>query len=291
MGKRLSFISDSMDVEIKNYRQCKFDYNKWIVSDNYVLNEKNPHLSQYSIVVVSPTIKTEEELDVYRSEGEKVINRIASLIPFCGLPSLNSSKYHSFYDDVSFVNYNESPKGWKTNYNEVKEGLKPPQNTNCTIEVIVDGFRPYSCIGKTPLEDLETMLDDYDSVGEAVKYLVFLNNAILTSSDSNSFMLMGKALEIIDAMYPFRGKTDNRIKDYYPELVDVFDGYTIKEIIGLSNRRKEARHYIKDKLQVLPHESLSKKEAVLLFKCSASLIMNVVRDKFGLTHFTVAYEE
>ena len=88
MGTKLSFISDALDVEIENYSDCKFEYDKWIVSDKYVLNEKQPRLSKYSIVVTSPHIETEEELNDYRINGERVVNRITHFIPFCGLPTL-----------------------------------------------------------------------------------------------------------------------------------------------------------------------------------------------------------
>ncbi len=291
MEKKLSFISDALDVEIKNYSDCKFEYNRWIVSDKYVLNEKQPHLSKYSIVVTSPNIGTEEELNDYRIKGEKVVNRITHFIPFCGLPTLNSPKSMSSCRDVSYIDYQKAPKGWEMNYNEMKEIFRAPQKTKHTITVSVEGFRPYSIIDGSPLEELNIILDNYDSTGEEIKFLIFLNNAILTSTDSNVYMLIGKALEIINAVYPLKGKKDNRIDEYFPELEEIYKGHTIKELIGLCNNRKETRHYIKkDKTQLISHESLSNEEGLLLFKFSTNLILNVVRDEFDLPHMAIKHE-
>ena len=290
MGTKLSFISDALDVEIENYSDCKFEYDKWIVSDKYVLNEKQPRLSKYSIVVTSPNIETEEELNDYRINGERVVNRITHFIPFCGLPTLNSPKSMSVYRDVSFIDYQKAPKGWEMNYNEIKETFRDSQAKH-SITVSVEGFKPYSIIDSSPLGELNTIMNNYDLTGEEIKFLIFLNNAILTSTDSNAYMLIGKALEIINAIYPLKGKKDNRINEYFPELEEMYKGHTIKELIGLCNNRKETRHYIKkDKTQLISHESLSKEEGLLLFKFSTNLILNVVRDKFDLPHMAIKHE-
>lgn len=290
MEKKLSFISDAVDVGIKNYSDCKFEYDKWIVSDKYVLDEKRPHLSKYSIVVTSPDFETEEELNDYRIKGERVVNRITHFIPFCGLPTLNSPKSMSSCRDVSYIDYQKAPKGWKMNYNEMKEIFRAPQNTKHSITVSVEGFRPYSIIDSSPLGELNTIMNNYDLTGEEIKFLIFLNNAILTSTDSNVYMLIGKALEIIDAIYPLKGKKDNRIYEYFPELEGIYEGYTIKDLMGLCNNRKETRHFIKDKTQLIPHDPLSKEEGLLLFKFSTNLILNVVRDKFDLPHVAIKHE-
>jgi len=99
-----------------------------------------------------------------------------------------------------------------------------------------------------------------------------------------------KALEIINAMYPMETRTDKRIEEYFPELSSVFNGYTINDLINLSNNRKEARHFIKDKTKILSHESLNKKERILMYRCANCLLTNVIREKFGLSHQTIIYK-
>ena len=292
MEKSLSFISDALDVEIKNYSERKFEYDKWMVSDKYVLDEKQPHLSKYSIIVTSPNIGTEEELNDYRSKGEKVINRITHFIPICGLPALNTPKSSSFYRDVSIIDYQKAPLGWEMNYKEIKDIFRVQKSKKHTITISVEGFRPYSIIDSSPLEELSIIMNNYDSTSEEIRFLVFLNNAILTSTDSSKYMLIGKALEIINAIYPLKGNKDNRINEYFPEIEEVYEGHAIKELMGLCNFRKETRHFIKDKkdnTRLIPHESLSKEEGLLLLGLSTNLIMNVIREKVGLAHAAIIH--
>ena len=86
-------------------------------------------------------------------------------------------------------------------------------------------------------------------------------------------------------------KTDRRIIQYFPELSNVFGSYTIKDLIYLSNYRKETRHYIKDKTKVISHDSLNKEERILMYRCSTCLLTNAIREKLGLSHQTIIYEQ
>ena len=74
-----------------------------------------------------------------------------------------------------------------------------------------------------------------------------------------------------------------RIEEHFPELTDIFDGYTIRDLFNLANNRKETRHYIKDKATVSAHESLTEEERIKMFNCTFSLMINVLREKFGLS--------
>lgn len=282
----LKFVSDYLEVEIKNYSDCKFEYDKWIISDKYVFNENNLRFSQYAIVAASPSISSEKELNDYRWRGEKVIKRITDLIPVCGLPALNFPKEGNCFNAKSIVLYSEPPKGWKMNYDEINKEFQVPNKKDISIDVSVE-FCRYSIIDNSPLDDLKVMMNNYDSIGEEIEFLVFLNNAILTSTDSNVYMLVGKALEIVDAIYPLKGNKDNRINNYFPELKDLYEGHTIKELMGLSNTRKESRHFVKNKARLIPHDSLSNEEGELLLKLSTNLIINVIREKFGLSHIAI----
>ena len=282
MNNNLVYTSEPMDVLIENYMEYKYTYHNWIVSDNYVFNEKMPRHSHYSIIVTSPFVDNEHELYKYDSFGRVLVDRITSLIPLCGLPSLISKGTHDFLTNRSIIVYTNSPKGWKTNYNKIRTELVKPNVSGLTIGNITAEVKGYAIIDDTPLKELEVMINNYDSINEGVKYLMFLNNCILSYADSNIFMLMGKALEIIDAMYPLKTKKDKRIDNSFPELANVFNGYTIKDLFNLSNNRKETRHYIKDKAKVISHESLNEEERIMMYKCTTCLIINVLRDQFGL---------
>lgn len=292
MSINLTFTTDTMDVCIKNYEPYSFEYNGWIVSDHYVYNEINPRGSYYSIIVSSQhSIFNEEDLNEDRYLGQGVLDLITSLIPICGLPPLNNPKYNDFLDSTFIFDYRSEPQGWKTNYHEIEHLFEAEKQSKMKVSIKYIGVFKYSIIEKSPLKELEFMMNNYMSIQDDTKFLVFLNNSILMSDDINVFMLIGKALEIINAMYPYdnrHGKDDKRIIELFPELIDVFQGITIKELMSFSNNRKETRHFV-NKRSKQPHDSLSSEERIQLFKCTTSLIINVVREKFGLSRSKIVF--
>ena len=287
----LSFSTDSMDVCINNYEPYRFNHNGWTVSDNYVHNEKNTRWSQYSIIVTKPNIINENQLYDYRMEGQEIVDLVTSLIPLCGLPPLNGPKYQDFANDSSIFDYKSSPIGWRTNFNEMREMFEAAKLPQIKVSFTFMGISRYSVIDKSPLEELELMMREYRNAQDEIKFLLYLYNSILAATNYNVYMLIGKALEIINAMCPMEERKDRRIEVYFPELSSVFSDYTIKELINLSNNRKEARHYIKDKTNIISHESLNKKERIMMYRCSTCLLLNVIREKLGLSHQTIIYKQ
>ena len=295
MEHRLTFTTDSMDVCINNYEPYSFEYEGWTVSDKYVHNEKNPRGSSYTIIISSPLFSDEEELNNYRLSGQDIVNIITTLIPVCGLPSLNSPKFNDFLKDQYLIDYKSAPQGWNTNYSEELDNIKQEIGSKIQVKFECMGFSRYTIINKTPLKELELLLNKYNDIQEDVIFLIFLNYSILTSSDKNVYVLIGKAIEMIDAMYPNEdnGKKghDKRIEKLFPELTDVFQSFTIHKLKGLANTRKEARHYNDNKNNNLPHQSLTKDERINMYKCTTCLIMNVIRDKFGLSHEHIVFSK
>jgi len=284
--KSLVYISNSMSVLIENYSEYKFEYNNWIVSDNYVFNESIPRHSNYSIAVASPTVKTEQELHSYESFGRNLMNRITSLIPLSGLPPLIQRGNHDFFSNKSIFVTGSLPNGWRSNYKEVKKRIIDSHSSDILMDIEFMGLKSFSIINYSPLREIEVMVNNINNIGEEINYLVFLNNSIMSSVDSNVFMLIGKALEIIDAMYPLKTKKDRRIEEHFPELSNIFNNCTIKDLINWSNNRREARHFVRNKSNLTPHEPLNNEERTMMYKCATCLITNVIRDKFGLLHFS-----
>lgn len=285
----LTFTTDSIDVCINNYEPYSFEYDGWTVSDKYVHNEKKDRGSNYKFVITSPSFHKEEMLNNYVIIGQDIINIITPLIPVCGIPSLNYPKLKNFLKDQNIIDPKSSPQGWSSDYNDVLEQIKAEKGEKMHVFIECMGISRFSTINDSPLKELHIMLNKYDSLSEDVRFLIFLNYSILTSDNFNVFMLIGKALEIINAMYPFKhnhGKEDKRIDELFPELIDTFQGITIRNLMDLSNNRQETRHFI-DKKNHLPHESLTRDERINLYRCSTSLMLNVLRDKFGLTPFQI----
>ena len=282
---QLKFTTDYIDACINKYEPISFEYRGWTVCDHYEHNEKNTRWSRYNIILLSNKFSEEDALNNYRIEGESIVNLLTLLIPVSGLPSLHYSKYNDFLHDSTVFDYKSNPQGWNTNYNELLKQIKKDKNEEMHVHYTFMGLSRYSTLEESPLKDIQLMLNRYEDINEEVKFLLFLLFSILKSEDINLFMLIGKALEIINAMYPYNSnhsKPDKRIEKFFPELKDVFKETTIKDLITLSNYRKETRHYIKDKNNLVAHDSLSSEERKKLYTCSTYLILVVLRAKFGL---------
>ena len=225
MESKLAFRTKPVYVSIDKYEKYSFKFQGWTISDRYELNEISPRHSQYSITISSPNISTEDELNNYCLQGQKIVDVITKLIPISGLPSLNNPKFKSFCNNQEVVDYKSAPNGWITNYTTILSSLNRESDNNCHLDIKVEGFIQYSVLEKSPLLDIQHMLEHYDDVEEPIKFLLFLNNSILSANDINVFMLIGKALEMINDIYPYKnhqGSKDRRIEQYFPELSDVF---------------------------------------------------------------------
>lgn len=288
MVNKLSFKTKPVYVCIDKYEKHSFNYQGWTISDNYVLNESSPRHSQYSITITSPNISTEDELNNCSLQGQKIADLITELIPISGLPSLNSPKYISFCNNQKFVAYKSAPNGWSTNYATAQSILNREKDNEISLDVTSEGFIHPAILDQSPLHDIQHMLEQYDDVEEPIKYLLFLNNSILSANDINIYMLIGKALEIAFAIGLHntpKWKEERPIKNCYPEFTEIFQDITFGNLFNWSNHRKESRHYIKDKSNIESHISLTDEERINFYRCSVNLITIVVRDAFRLTRY------
>lgn len=289
----LSFRTKSIYSHIINYEIYSFIYQGWTISDNYILNERSPRHSQYSISITSPSITNQDELNNYSLKGQKIADIITELMPICGLPSLNSPKFKSFSSNLALVNYKSAPSGWSNNYSDILTSLNNGSDNGFIVNITNEGFCNSAILEQSPLHDIQHMLGLYDDADESIKFLLFLNKSILSANDINVYMLIGKAIEIINALYPYKKhqkSKDRRIEKYFPELLDVFQDITIEKLLDLSNNRKEARHYVNNKNCNLPHENLSNEERLSLYRCSRNLIINVIRQAFELPHQPICFK-
>lgn len=293
MENVLSFKTKTMCVCIDKYEKYSFNYRGWTIADSYVLNETSPRHSQYSITISSPNISAEDELTNFCLQGQKIAEMITELIPISGLPSPNSPRFKSFSSNLTLVNYKSAPSGWSNNYSDILTSLDKGSNNGLIVTITNEGFCNSAILEQSPLHDIQYMLGLYDDADETIKFLLFLNKSILSANDINVYMLIGKAIEIINALYPYKKhqkSKDRRIEKYFPELLDVFQDITIEKLLDLSNNRKEARHYVNNKNCNLPHENLSNEERLSLYRCSLNLIINVIRQAFELPHQPICFK-
>jgi len=275
-----------MYVHINKYEKYTFDFLGWTVSDNYIYNEKSSRHSQYSITITSPSITNQEELNNSSLCGKEIANIVTLLIPISGLSSLNRPKFISFSNNHEFVDFKSAPKGWSTNYSDIKSMLNGEKSNKLILDVTAEGFCHFSKLEQSPLFEIQYMLERYENADEHIKFLLFLYNSIETANDINVYMLIGKALEIVFAIganNEHKWKKERPIKNYIPELSETLQDITFGKLFEWTNFRKESRHYVDNKKNYKPHGSMSTEERIKLYRCSTSLIINVIRQAFGLS--------
>ena len=277
-----------MYVHINKYEKCTFDYLGWAVSDNYEYNEKFPRQSQYSITITSPDITNQEELNNSNVRGKEIADIISLLIPISGLSSLNRPKFICFSNNQKFVDFKSAPNGWSTNYSDIQSMLNSETGDKLILNVTAEGFIHSSILEQSPLFEIQQMLEHYNDADEHIAFLLFLYNSIETVNDINVYMLIGKALEIVFAIGAYNKK--RHIKSYFPELSEILQDVTFGSLFDLTNRRKESRHYVDNKKNNQIHNSMSNEEKIKLYRCSTSLIINVIRQAFGLSRVPIVFK-
>lgn len=278
---RLIYTSNPLSLVIANYEPMSFEYNGWIVSDEYACNEKYPIDSEYRIVISSQDIESKEELRETASQGRYVTELITKMLPYVTFVSLNEPLHTNLSRTRFIINTTKPLSGWNNNYEEIETELWKNDDNPLKVKVTLMPTTHWVRMHKSPMEELKIVLENYNSLSDLYKFLIFLHNAIKESEDINRYMLIGKALEIVNAIYPYqRGRQDRRIQENHPELLPFFEGTTLKDLIGLSNSRQESRHYMRNLKD--SHPRLTEEEREKLYLCSALLITNIIRKVCGL---------
>ena len=280
---KLVYTSNPLSLVIEHYEPMSFEYNGWEIADEYDYNEKYGTLSEYRIKVSSNDISNENELECAAFQGRELTDTITKLLPYVAFVSLNEPECIDSTRTHTSIIVNRATKGWTNNYNEVESDLTAKENIPFKVICSYDGTIHYAKMINSPLNELKTMLEAYEGLSNNYKFLIFLHNAIKESEDINRYMLIGKALEIVSAIYPFqknKRQQDTRIKDLHPELLPVFGEMTLQKLIDLSNSRQESRHYMRSLTD--SHPKLSEEEAGKLYLCSVLLITNIIRNVCGL---------
>lgn len=277
---KLKYTSPKLTLIINHYRPYRFEYNDWIIYDHY--NNENQNFPEYIIIIESKSLNKQEDVYEKNLEGYELIKFVSQLIPFCIYNSFaRSDMFDRVFLQESF-NFINPAYDWKSNYQEVYLAM---QKSKLRCIAYFSGYIIKTNVDESPLLDLERMLVNYTSLDENKLYLIFLLNSALESTNLNRYLILGKALEIVDAMYPYKNSKDDRLNTINPLLNEIFKGKTIKDLRGLSNTRKETRHYIGDKINILPHQEMTKDEKILYYNCIFNLIVCVIRQSLSLEYF------
>lgn len=288
---KLVYTSNPLCLVIEHYEPMSFDYNGWNVSDEYDYNEKYPIDSEYRIVISSQDIESKDELRETASQGRDVTELITKMLPYVTFVSLNEPQHTNLSRTRFIISTTKPLNGWNNNYEEIETELDKNDDNPLKVKVTLMPTTHWVRMHKSPMEELKIVLENYNELSDTYRFLIFLHNSIVKSEDNNRYMLIGKALEIVNTIYPYerhRGKDDDRIERFHPELAPIFGKITLKDLIDWSNYRQETRHYMRNLKD--SHPRLTEEEREKLYMCSVELITNIVRKQFGLNLLTFAQE-
>ena len=254
--------------------------NSYIIKDSYIPRKGFEH-GKYTLSIESPIIRAESDLKRISSQTNEIIQRISLLTKCILFEALNTSEREIDSFTKELILEGECPAGWTTNYLQIKKDLQRKNTITSEITVTPNHFIEME---DSPFSEFILALSNYPSINQAVSDLLLFYNDADSVSFTARYMLLSKGLEIIDSIFPLEHRRhDNRIECFFPELIESFGKTTIKDLLALANQRKETRHYISNKQNVLSHPSMTEDELKQFYYLSNLLCVNTVRKELGLT--------
>ena len=275
---KLIYKSQSFPVTIENYIPSSFDYDQWVISDEY---SKVAIGNEYRIVVTSlADIRDHNDLTLIAVKTSAFIEKLTMLLKYAVGMSLNSPHKQLTYQCTRGIDIRELPNGWSANIDEIDSFLMETRPSHISITV----FPNNANMPTSALPELQIALNNYDVLDEEIKDLIALHNSAVESDERSCFLIMSKVLDMINFLYPpskSNPHNDKRISQYFPELQPFFIDTTIRKLFEIANQRKETRHYENQKTRT-PHKSIKGHEAEQFFQRVDVLALSVVRNRLGL---------
>ena len=275
---KLIYKSQSFPVTIENYIPSSFDYDQWVISDEY---SKVAIGNEYRIVVTSlADIRDHNDLTLRAVQTSAFIEKLTMLLKYAVGMSLNSPHKQLTYRCTRGIDIREIPNGWSANIDEIDSFLMETRPSHISITV----FPNNANMPTSALPELQIALNNYDVLDEEIKDLIALHNSAVESDERSCFMIMSKVLDMINFLYPpskSHPHNDKRISQYFLELQPFFIDTTIRNLFEIANQRKETRHYENQKTRT-PHKSIKGHEAERFFQRVDVLALSVVRNRLGL---------
>ena len=274
---KLIYKSEAFPITIEDYVNNSINYDQWVISDEYT---KVAIGNEYRIVVTSVAdVQDHNDLTLLAIQTSTFVERLTMLLKYVVGISVNSPHKQLTYRCVRGIDIREMPKGWGSNIDEIDSFLMKTLSSHISVTV----FPNNADMPSSALAELQTALNNYDTLDEEIKDLIALHNSAVESDERSCFLIMSKVIDMINYLYPLdksHHKQDKRIIKYFPELLPFFTDTSIKDLMGIANSRKETRHY--DNKRGIPHYSLAGHEAEQFFQRIDVLALSIVRKKLGL---------
>ena len=220
--RSIEVTSKVLNLDFENYEEGRFIYQKkYIIKDSYKPALSPKGHGEYRISIVSPVIRDDDDLNKQINHLRSIVNKISVLYKCITGAAFNLSERYMNSFTRTYILPGELPSGWESNYSELKEELDRKKKMHLCI-VSVENIQ-YVVLDKNPFPDLMHALMRYDKLPRCLKDLLSIINDVDIVSSAARYMLIGKALEIVDSMYPLDGHKDHRIEQYFSEFSSSFN--------------------------------------------------------------------
>lgn len=279
MNKILIAKSKPILLDLDNYSEGKSTIKGYLIKDTYSFPKTKVDHGQYQIIVESPIIRDDSDLSRHQNAIKRIAQRLTILSKCIIGEALNTSPWETDVFTKKIELIGQMPLGWESNYDLVQKELDKKKRLTMHVEVEPHHF----CnLPASPFKDYLAAFKAFHRLKTIERDLLqILNDADLVSF-TGRYMLLGKAIEMVDSMFPFTNGEDDRIQTILPELSEQFKGVTIKKLRGLANTRRETRHYVQQSNKSLSHPTMSEEELKLFYSMTNQLCLNILRRSLGL---------
>lgn len=279
MNNILVATSNPINIDLENYVAGRSIVSGYLIKDAYTPPASKISHGQYLIIIESPLIREESDLSKHARSIKAFAQRLTILTKCVLGEALNTSPWETDVFTKRIELIGQMPDGWVSNYSSIQDELDKKKGLHLHLEG-VEPHHFYTLI-ESPFKDYIKALKQFSHLKPIERDLLqVLNDADLVSF-TGRYMLLSKALEMVNAMHPLSGK-DDRIQNLLPELVEQFKGTTIRDMMNLANNRKETRHYVDKSKETLSHQAMSEDELKLFYTFTNQLCLNLIRRSLGL---------
>lgn len=263
------------------------DFNGIKIAEKYCRAE-NPfnNYGEYCLIV---SLEINKQNINQRQKVTKIcddINRFTSFVT--GAPWHMKSKTYFGYNNHSISEddvYGWSFKIMKRNLPmEIGEGLEMPKPS----VGFGDLTHPPTIVEKSPLKDLMYFIQNRDPKNELLDDLIYFYNQALLNDLDIRYLIMCKALEIVNAFYPLSERPEKAFKLLPKEVKNEFGTKNLKWLNTRAQHRYETRHGI-NKNNGKSHPKMTSIELKEFARLSQLLVSYVVRKEFGLDPLIFKY--